>query len=425
MERTFGSINTLFCQHIHGYVGSSVAMRGKDPAAEAVFTVAQLQELFDEWVVAVWQNRPHESLTNVWGENRSVSPNEAYAAMVARSGYVPIPRSTTDYVELLPAEWRRINEDGVTFDNRVYDTAELNPYRRTDSGITAQNGRWELHHDPYDVTADLDPEPPPAAGGSPRPGCTGTWSGNRSARRSTSMSGPAAPPPGSPSVTTTSPAGSPKCSTPDGRPANRRRTQRMVARERNNPPRPAPAGPADPAPTGDDLPSTPTMTSDGPDEEPAPPDPSRPAPAEAARAATVVGFRCLRPDQRRLGIPVTPPPVGPLTTPHRMAGVRAPHHQSHPTLLPAERWSGLDAEERAVDVQERIGYHAELLALQTPDLHKIVSTGRSLLLLNHRQHGARRGLLVSGAPTTGKSTAITQLGRAVELAYRRTRPRPR
>jgi hypothetical protein len=152
VERTFGSINTLFCQHIHGYVGSSVAMRGKDPAAEAVFTVAQLQELFDEWVVAVWQNRPHESLTTIWGENRSVSPNEAYAAMVARSGYVPIPRSAADYVELLPAEWRRINEEGVTFNNRVYDTAELNPYRRTGSGITAQNGRWELHHDPYDVS---------------------------------------------------------------------------------------------------------------------------------------------------------------------------------------------------------------------------------------------------------------------------------
>jgi transposase InsO family protein len=152
VERTFGSINTLFCQHIHGYVGSGVAMRGKDPAAEAVFTVAQLQDLFDEWVVAVWQNRPHESLTTVWGENRPMSPNEAYAVMVACSGYVPIPRSAADYVELLPAEWRQINEEGVTFNNRVYDSAELNPYRRADSGITEQNGRWELHHDPYDVT---------------------------------------------------------------------------------------------------------------------------------------------------------------------------------------------------------------------------------------------------------------------------------
>ena len=73
--------------------------------------------------------------------------------MVARSGHVPIPRSTADYVELLPADWRRINQDGVTFGNRVYDSAALNPYRRADSGIGAQNGRWEVHYDPYDVTA--------------------------------------------------------------------------------------------------------------------------------------------------------------------------------------------------------------------------------------------------------------------------------
>ena len=153
VERTFASINTLFCQHIRGYVGSSVAMRGKDPAADAVFSVAQLQELFDEWVVAVWQNRPHESLTSTWGQGGPVSPNEAYIAMVARAGYLPIPRSTADFVELLPSTWRRINQEGVTFNNRVYDTAGLNPYRQADSGIKAQNGRWELHHDPYDVTA--------------------------------------------------------------------------------------------------------------------------------------------------------------------------------------------------------------------------------------------------------------------------------
>ena len=58
-----------------------------------------------------------------------------------------------DYVELLPAEWRRINEDGITHGNRVYDCAELNPYRRTGSGVQSRGGRWEVHYDPYDVTA--------------------------------------------------------------------------------------------------------------------------------------------------------------------------------------------------------------------------------------------------------------------------------
>lgn len=111
--------------------------------------------------------------------------------------------------------------------------------------------------------------------------------------------------------------------------------------------------------------------------------------------------------------------VTPLTT---LAGWRAFVDRTidPPVLLPAQQWSELDQDQRAADIQYRIGYHAELLALQTPELHQIVSTGRTLLLLNHRQHGARRGLLVSGDPTTGKSTAITALGRAVELAHRRT-----
>ena len=422
VERTFGSINTLFCQHIHGYVGSGVAMRGKDPAAEAVFTVAQLQELFDEWVVAVWQNRPHESLTTVWGENRPVSPNEAYAAMVARSGYVPVPRSAADYVELLPAEWRRINEEGVTFNNRVYDTAELNPYRRTDSGITAQNGRWELHHDPYDITADLGPEPPRRRVdhrdlGAPGPGPATVQRSDLRAcpgpqrRRRGAGPGRLHRPPG-------------RRDARPGRSSDRSKADtRMVAKENNTPPRPARPGLGDSAPTGDD-PAGRTTDHQGADRSEEPGAGSAP-PTSRRRHREPRGrwLRCLRPDQRRLGIAVTPPPVGPLTDLCRVAGVRAPRDQ--PTHA-AARGAVVRPGHRgtAVDVQDRIGYHAELLALQTPDLHKIVSTGRSLLLLNHRQHGARRGLLVSGAPTTGKSTAITQLGRAVELAFRRTRPRP-
>ena len=82
VERTFHSINTLFCQHVAGYVGGNVTMRGKDPSADAVFTVAQLQDLFDEWVVAVWQNRPHESLTHLWGQSAAVSPNDAYGGAI-------------------------------------------------------------------------------------------------------------------------------------------------------------------------------------------------------------------------------------------------------------------------------------------------------------------------------------------------------
>ncbi|HUC24234.1 MAG TPA: Mu transposase C-terminal domain-containing protein [Streptosporangiaceae bacterium] len=152
VERTFASINTLFCQHVAGYTGRDTTRRGPDVAEDAVWTVAQIQELFDEWVVACWQNRPHEGLSHTWGEGRDLSPNEMYTACVGISGYVPLPLTGDDYIELLPAVFRTVNDYGLTIDNRTYDCKALNPYRRLDSGLRGGNKQWEVHYDPYDIT---------------------------------------------------------------------------------------------------------------------------------------------------------------------------------------------------------------------------------------------------------------------------------
>ena len=151
VERTFESINTLFCQHVAGYAGRDTTRRGPDVDAEAVWTVAQLQELFDEWVIACWQTRSHEGLSHTWGEGRPL-PNEMFAVCVGISGYVPLPLTGDDYIELarcLPT----VNDYGLTIDNRTYDCKALNPYRRLDSGLPGGNRkRWEVHYDPYDIT---------------------------------------------------------------------------------------------------------------------------------------------------------------------------------------------------------------------------------------------------------------------------------
>jgi Mu transposase, C-terminal len=153
VERTFSSINTLFCQHVAGYTGRDTTRRGPDAAAEAAWTVAQLQELFDEWVVACWQVRPHEGLSHTWGEGRDLSPNEMFALCVGISGYVPLPLSGEDYIELLPAAYRTVNDYGITISNRTYDSRALNPFRRLDSGLPGKDRKkWEVHYDPYDVT---------------------------------------------------------------------------------------------------------------------------------------------------------------------------------------------------------------------------------------------------------------------------------
>lgn len=152
VERTFGSINSLFCQHVAGYTGRDVTRRGTDPAAEAVWTLPQLQELLDEWIVAGWQSRPHAGLRNPYLPGRTLSPNEAYAIAIARAGYVPVPLTSSDYIELLPAQWRAVNDYGIRIDYRTYDAPELGPLRRRPSGVKAKQDLWEVHHDPYDVS---------------------------------------------------------------------------------------------------------------------------------------------------------------------------------------------------------------------------------------------------------------------------------
>jgi putative transposase len=152
IERTLGSVSTLFAQYVAGYAGRSVEHRGTDAEARAVWSMAELQALLDEWVVAVWQNRPHEGLRDPLSPGKALTPNERYAALVAVAGYVPMPLTPGDYLELLPAEWRVINSYGVKVGLRTYDSGELNPYRRQHSGIAAKHGRWEVRYDPYDIS---------------------------------------------------------------------------------------------------------------------------------------------------------------------------------------------------------------------------------------------------------------------------------
>lgn len=152
IERTFSSINTLFCQHVAGYTGRDVTRRGTDVEQRAVWSIGELQDLLDEWVIACWQRRPHDGLRHPDAPRRALSPNEMYAALVASAGYLPLALSGEDYLELLPVAWRRIGADGIRLGHLTYDGDVLNPLRGQPSGVAAKSGRWELHYDPYDLT---------------------------------------------------------------------------------------------------------------------------------------------------------------------------------------------------------------------------------------------------------------------------------
>lgn len=152
IERTLQSVGTLFAQYVAGYVGSSVERRGKNAEQDAVWSMVELQALLDEWIIAVWQNRPHDGLRDPVTPGKALTPNEKYAALVEVAGYVPVPLDADDYIELLPVQWRTINSYGIRINHRTYDAKALNPYRRQHSGVDAHNGKWEVHYDPYDVS---------------------------------------------------------------------------------------------------------------------------------------------------------------------------------------------------------------------------------------------------------------------------------
>ncbi|GGZ97031.1 hypothetical protein GCM10010344_76330 [Streptomyces bluensis] len=82
-----------------------------------------------------------------------------------------------------------------------------------------------------------------------------------------------------------------------------------------------------------------------------------------------------------------------------------------------------DADDQEWTLEQREDYHARFVVLKTPAMDTISTAVRRLLLLNRgQQGGARRGLIISGPATTGKTTAMQQLGRTVELADRRRHP---
>lgn len=60
--------------------------------------------------------------------------------------------------------------------------------------------------------------------------------------------------------------------------------------------------------------------------------------------------------------------------------------------------------------------------MNTPTIRQVINTSRLLVQLNRRQVSARRGVIISGASGTGKTTALTQLGRTHERHIRKRHP---
>jgi hypothetical protein len=93
-----------------------------------------------------------------------------------------------------------------------------------------------------------------------------------------------------------------------------------------------------------------------------------------------------------------------------------------PQLLAGPERAVLEEDKRAVYDEDRIQHHSRLLVVQTSAVRSVITQGRRLTQLNRSAHFGRCGLIVSGPARTGKTTAITQLGKTIEVICRRRNP---
>lgn len=70
--------------------------------------------------------------------------------------------------------------------------------------------------------------------------------------------------------------------------------------------------------------------------------------------------------------------------------------------------------------EERLAYHSRFVTVRTPAIETLARQVRTLMILGrHQQVTARPSLIVTGPATTGKTTALLQVGRTCHLAHTR------
>ncbi len=59
IEKMFSSLGTLFCQFAAGYLGRSADRRGRKVEEQPLWSLTQMQDLLDEWLIAVFTDRSY------------------------------------------------------------------------------------------------------------------------------------------------------------------------------------------------------------------------------------------------------------------------------------------------------------------------------------------------------------------------------
>ncbi|MDI3409482.1 transposase [Streptomyces cavernicola] len=155
-ERFFITLAHGFSQHVpNGWAGRSHKTRGRGIDRMPLYTIAELQQMAQEWVALEYQQTPDAGLRDPFRPHIELSPNDMYAVQVGRCGYRPLPLSPAENRFFLLPRWVRPGKSGFMIDYRVYQpiTENAGRYRRLllrgGSKLPGRADRWECRYNPY------------------------------------------------------------------------------------------------------------------------------------------------------------------------------------------------------------------------------------------------------------------------------------
>lgn len=149
IERLMRTVETSWMQHLPGYVGNSVANRGREIDTSGLLTIGELRDSFEEWWVRVYQRRAHNELRDRDLPSRRYSPNQMYSVLFDAGAGIPVPIDETTYIGLMRTVSRTIQNNGFRIDNLTYWHDELPALAKMRP--PTRDGKWAVRRDPYDV----------------------------------------------------------------------------------------------------------------------------------------------------------------------------------------------------------------------------------------------------------------------------------
>lgn len=154
IERLFGTISRSFTESLDGFKGADVGSRGDRAHVEAKtrYTCEELEHEFADWVTNVYQNEPHTGLPDPSDATKYLTPNQMYEVGISIAGFVHVPPSQNDLIQLLQPIYRLVGREGIKVDGLRYDCTELHPYRKASSTLTGTNGKWLIRYDRRDMS---------------------------------------------------------------------------------------------------------------------------------------------------------------------------------------------------------------------------------------------------------------------------------